>query len=91
MNKKVFGTIAVVAAMFVGYKTYITQNNDGITGVVLANIEALASSSESGKSYGCGKAAFEADDDWYEDTKTFKWCSEGCPDSEGTSPKYIDC
>lgn len=89
--KKIFGTMMVAAALFAGYNTYNTQNNNGVVGIVWANIEALASSTESGVSYGCGRAVYETDDDWYEDTKTFKWCSKGCPDGEGTSPKYIDC
>ena len=83
--------MAVVAAMFAGYSAYNAQNEKEQNSFALANIEALASNSESGVSYGCGRAVYEADDDWYEDTKSFKWCSSGCPDSEGTSPKYIDC
>ncbi len=89
--KKIFYTMAVAAALFAGYSAYNAQNSNELSDVALANVEALAGSSESGISYGCGRAVYESDDDWYEDTKTFKWCSSGCPDAEGTSPKYINC
>ena len=89
--KKIFVTMTVAVTLFAGYSTYEVHNQTRITDIALANVEALASNSESGISYGCGRAVYEADDDWYEDTKTFKWCSSGCPDSEGTKPKYIDC
>lgn len=46
---------------------------------------------ESGGNYGCGYAAYEWDQDWYEDTKHFTKCINGCPEGEGTSPKYVQC
>lgn len=42
MNKKVFATIAVVAAMFAGYYTNYIQEKSEITSVALLNVEALA-------------------------------------------------
>lgn len=43
MKKKLFGTMVVVAAMFAGYNVYDAQNESELTGVALANVEALAS------------------------------------------------
>lgn len=42
MTKKIFGTMAVVIAMFVGYNIYNVQNERELTGASLSNIEALA-------------------------------------------------
>ena len=81
--------VAVVAAV-AGYVTYQNQAKEiGMSELALANVEALAFG-ESG-SFGCGRAAYEWDNDWYEDTKHFTRCMQGCPDGEGTSPKYINC
>lgn len=44
--RKVFSTIAVVAALFSGYSAYKTQSETKITEIALANIEALASNGE---------------------------------------------
>lgn len=46
MTKKLFGTIAVVAAMFAGYSTYHAQDEIDLTGFALANVEALADKPE---------------------------------------------
>lgn len=40
--KKIFSTMAVAAALFAGYSTYNTQQNTELTGIALANVEALA-------------------------------------------------
>lgn len=89
--KKIISAACIAAALLSGYSIYHTSNKSEIDNVVLENIEALSEPEGGSSSYGCGRAVYEADDDWYEDTKKFKWCSRGCPDSEGTSPKYIDC
>ncbi len=44
--KKLFGTMAVAAALFAGYSAYNTQNSNELSGIILANVEALASSDE---------------------------------------------
>lgn len=49
MKKKVLGIIAVVAiAAVAGYNVYTSQNNSNLSDLALANMEALASGSESG-------------------------------------------
>ena len=92
--KKVFirGAIVAAFAAIAGYGVYANQErtkmmSKEMSEVLLENAEALAS----GESLGCGRAAYEYDNDWYEDTKHFTKCQSGCPDAEGTSPKYIDC
>ena len=81
--------VAVVAAV-AGTVTYQNQTKEVVMSeLALANVEALAFG-ESG-SFGCGRAVYEWDNDWYEDTKHFTRCMQGCPDGEGTSPKYINC
>ena len=40
--KKIFSTMAVVAALFAGYSTYNAQNSNELSDVALANVEALA-------------------------------------------------
>ena len=44
--KKLFGTMAVAAALFVGYSAYEAQNGNDITNFALANVEALAEGGE---------------------------------------------
>lgn len=44
--KKLFGTMAVAAALFAGYSAYETQNRNELSDVALANVEALANNSE---------------------------------------------
>lgn len=52
--KKLFGTMAVAAALFAGYSAYEAQNGSKLSDVVMANIEALASDSEaSSATYTC--------------------------------------
>lgn len=48
--KKFFGTMAVAAALFAGYSAYDSLSEDKLTGIVLANIEALANGAEGGSS-----------------------------------------
>ena len=43
--KKFFGTMAVAAALFVGYSAYNGQNSVNLNDVALANVEALADGS----------------------------------------------
>ena len=44
--KKLFSTMAVAAALFVGYSTYSGQNSNELSDVALANVEALAQSGD---------------------------------------------
>ncbi len=89
--KKFIIAIFVVAMMaIVGIGVNKSVNNDtNFSDLALANVEALAAGEGGG--LGCGYAAYEWDNDWYEDTKNFIKCKNGCPDGSGTSPKYIDC
>ena len=45
--KKIFSTLAIATALFAGYSAYNTQNNNELTDIALANVEALAGSNES--------------------------------------------
>lgn len=49
MKKKLFGTMVAVAAMFAGYSAYEAQNESELTGVALANVEALADGENNSK------------------------------------------
>lgn len=40
--KKIFSTVAIAVALFAGYYAYNEQNKSEITGMALANVEALA-------------------------------------------------
>lgn len=40
--KKIFSTMVVAAALFVGYSTYNAQNSNELSDVALANVEALS-------------------------------------------------
>lgn len=77
----------------VAYGTYIGYrynfSADEFSDIELANAEALTKDENPG--YGCGYAAYEWDNDWFEDTKHFSKCKQGCPEGSGTSPKYIYC
>ena len=44
--KKIFGTIAVAAVLFAGHTANKAQNEARLTNIALANVEALANSSE---------------------------------------------
>ena len=46
--KKLFGTMAVAAALFAGYSAYEAQNSVILNDVALANVEALANGTEDG-------------------------------------------
>lgn len=45
--KKLFGTMAVAAALFAGYNAYNAQNSKEYSNIVMANVEALAVNNES--------------------------------------------
>ncbi len=49
------------------------------------NVDALTNSES-----GCGFAAYEYDNDWYEDTKNFQRCGD-CHWVRGTQPSYTNC
>ena len=90
MKKSILKISMVTAlAAITGYGIYAYQTENTLSDIALANVEALASG-ENGN-YGCGRAVYEWDNDWYEDTKHFTRCMQGCPDGEGTSPKYMNC
>lgn len=44
--KKIFSTMVVATALFTAYSAYNTQSDNELTGVALANIEALATSAD---------------------------------------------
>ena len=92
MKKIILSSIFALALIAtVGFGVNKSMNSDGnLSDLALANVEALASG-EGGSSLGCGYAAYEWDNDWYEDTKHFIKCTTGCPEGSGTSPKYIHC
>ena len=78
--------------MVSGINVFNAQKSNVKSDVVMANVEALANAESGGsQGYGCGYAAYELDDDWYEDTKKVTKCLRGCPEVEGTEPKYIWC
>ena len=82
--------IIVTVALIAGYNVYKSPSIDGMSELMLMYVEALASD-ESSSGYGCGYAAYEWDNDWYEDTKNFTRCVSGCPPQSGTNPQYMDC
>lgn len=83
--------VAGIAVIGIGcyWSDVLTSDSYNLSAIELANIEALSENESYG--YGCGYAAYEWDDDWYEDTKCFTKCVRGCPEKSGTSPKYTDC
>lgn len=90
MKKKFMGIVIIsVITIISGWNYNQTKRELKISDIVLVNVEALANGE--GSTFGCGYAAYEWDDDWYEDTKSFTKCRRGCPEGEGTSPKYMDC
>ena len=48
--KKIFSTVAIVAALFAGYSAYNAQNSNELSDIALANVEALAGSDEGASS-----------------------------------------
>lgn len=60
--KKLFGTIAVAAALFAGYSAYETQNSVNLNDVALANVEALAENSGENDGVTCGTKSEMVDD-----------------------------
>ena len=52
--KKLFGTMAVAAALFAGYSAYNGQNSNELSGIILANVEALALVEPDGSTYCTG-------------------------------------
>jgi hypothetical protein len=89
MKKIILGSIAALAIAAVAVvNVNLDSKSSDLSAISLANVEALAGE---GSGLGCGYAAYEWDDDWYEDTKSFIKCTSGCPEGSGTSPKYIHC
>ncbi len=91
-KKKLFSglfALALLATTAVGVAES-KKSEANMSDLAIANVEALANG-ESGGGLGCHKAAYEWDNDWWEDTKTFIKCKSGCPEGKGTSPKYTDC
>ena len=60
--KKLFGTMAVVAAFFAGYSAYNGQNSVNLNDVALANVEALAGNSGDDNVATCGTKSEMVDD-----------------------------
>lgn len=85
MKKKMImlASATVVAAAFCG--SYAAAKL-GVDPLFESNVEAL-SRNESG---GCSYGAYEYDDEFFENTKTFIRCGD-CSWVSGTSPKYTNC
>lgn len=85
-------TIYISAALLVGMCMYSAYQEQQYMyhDVALANIEALTSDTEQ-LLYGCGRAAYQWDDSWLENTVQFHECMKGCPHQKGTSPLYTQC
>ena len=90
MKKKTLKmAVAAMVVAAVGYGLYLTQNKTNVmSDLELANVEALAAGEGN---LNCGYAAYDWDKDWYEDTRHFTKCTSGCPEGEGTDPKYVWC
>ena len=67
---------------------YLRSEESPTSVLIQLNLEALASG-ERNVTLQCGYAAYEWDDDWYEDTKKFTICKKNCPEGSGTEPKYV--
>ena len=48
-----FSTVAIATALFAGYSAYNEQNNNELSDVALANVEALAIEEATSKEYDC--------------------------------------
>ncbi|MDR0537714.1 MAG: NVEALA domain-containing protein [Tannerellaceae bacterium] len=88
--KKFFlsGAVVIVAAL-AGWNFQQNKSKVVLSDVGLANVEALAQES-GGSSGGCGTAAYEYNDNWYEDSKNFRRCGD-CIWVRGTQPQYTTC
>ena len=87
MKKKIiFAATAVFMAAAVSVFTYISSERNAMDELFSANVEALANT-EAGN---CGLAAYEYDDDWYEDCKYFRRCGD-CEWVKGSHPHYNNC
>ena len=82
MKKIIISVIALTGAIAMAVTISANKDSDLLT----KNIEALAD----GESGGCGFAAYEYDDDWYQDDKNFRRCGD-CEWVRGTRPQYTDC
>lgn len=69
-----------------GFLWRICCSKLGVDPLFESNVEAL-SRNESG---GCSYGAYEYDDEFFENTKTFIRCGD-CSWVSGTSPKYTNC
>lgn len=84
-------TLTALAVAAAGIIMHYNADARPLSAIELENIEALSTNEGGGGSFGCPYAAYEWDNDWYEDTKNFMVCRSGCPIEQGTSPKYRDC
>lgn len=84
--KKIFSTVAIAAALFAGYSAYNTQNNNELTDIALANVEALAASDEGTtptETWQVGKKTitktihYTKEDGWEWSVKSNVWLFEG--------------
>ena len=80
------GTVAIAAALFAGYSAYNTQNNNELTDIALANVEALAASDEGTtptETWQVGKKTitktihYTKEDGWEWSVKSNVWLFEG--------------
>ena len=85
MKKKLFGGISVLAIVAVAAFNVNQNQKSDMSLLALANVEALANSEYGGNN--CGRAVYEYDNDWYEDTKNFRRCGD-CAWVQGTRPQY---
>ena len=85
MKKKMImlASATVVAAAFCGAYAAVKL---GVDPWFESNVEALSRNESGGSSYG----AYEYDDEFFENTKTFIRCGD-CSWASGTSPKYTNC
>ncbi|MDR2882310.1 MAG: NVEALA domain-containing protein [Alistipes sp.] len=92
MTKKTFlslvgGAVAIVAVAGVAVNN--ANSTTKMSDLMIKNLEAL-SQNEGGSGGGCGFAAYQYDDDWYEDSKNFRRCGD-CEWVSGTKPQYTQC
>ena len=85
-------TICISVIALVGMCIYCAhyEQQNIYNDIAISNIEALTSDSEK-PSYGCGRAAYQWDNEWLANTVQFRECMSGCPHQKGTSPLYQQC
>lgn len=82
MRKNFLIAVSAIVAVSAGILAYNESKTDDLFS---ANVEALSDNEGS-----CGIAAYQYDDDWYEDTVNFRRCGD-CMWVRGTNPSYTNC